>query len=283
MTATLNGVLFTVVVSSAAGPAQRLVFEKPEVTIGRVEGNDVVLPHGSVSRRHARLVVKEGKFILVDLKSTNGTFVNGRRLTSPLVIGEHDLITIGDLRLTVEEEDGPTLEWRPAPALDPVEERLIAAIAARDHASRVVYADWLEEHGHADRAEFLRLQDRLIGTSPDDPAFREGGRRLEALARGIDVEWRFAVGRPAIEGCLAFELPCPKEWGALAPGARDGVRFCETCQQQVFYCESLDEAQAHARRGECVALDAAVPRRPGDLVERPVFAMMGRYVAPPRR
>ncbi len=268
--------LLAVVVSSSSG-AQRLVFDKVEITFGRVQGNDVVLPYGNVSRRHARIVVRDDKVILVDLKSTNGTFVNGRRLISPLVISEHDRIAIGDFQITVEEEDAPTLRWAPAPLLDPVEERLLASIAARDHASRVVYADWLEERGELARAEFLRIQDQLIGSSPDDPGFRAGRERLEELARGLDLDWRFAVGRPAIEGCLSFELACPKEWGSLAPTGRANLRFCETCEQAVYYCEEIEQARAYARGGNCVAVDIAVPRLPDDLDATPMIRM-GRPV-----
>jgi len=283
VTATLVAVLFAVVVWSESEPPQRYVFEKTEVTIGRVPGNDLVLPHASVSRRHARIVIKNGRFILVDLKSTNGTFVNGRRLTSPLVISEHDQIAIGYLRLALEDEDAPTTEWAPAPPLDPVEEQLIAAVAAGDHTSRTVYADWLEERGEAPRAEFLRIQDRLVGMRADDPAFRAGRERLEALARELDVEWRFAVARPAIEGCLALELPCPKEWGSLAATDRPHIRSCGACDRQVYYCESLAEARLHVRRGDCVAIDIGIRRRSGDLDETSPALVMGAYVPAPGR
>lgn len=273
--------MFAVVVSSRSGPEQRFVFDKPEVTIGRVPGNDLVLPHTSVSRRHARLLVQDERFLLVDLRSTNGTYVNGRRITTPIAVGEHDLITIGDLRISIEEEEGPTTEWFPAPPLDPVEERLIAAVAARDHASRVVYADWLEERGELARAEFLRIQDRLIGTSPDDPIFRIGRERLEELARGIELEWRFAVGRPAIEGCLALQLRCPKEWGSLATTAREDVRFCEACERQVFYCDTLEQAQAYTRLGDCVAIDPALRRTRGDLEDADSGPLLGALLPAP--
>lgn len=273
--------LFAVVVWSESEPPQRFVFERAELAIGRVTGNDLVLPHASVSRRHARIAIKNGRFILVDLKSTNGTFVNGRRITSPLVITPHDEIGIGQLRLALEDEDAPTTEWAPAPPLDPVEARLLAAVAARDHASRAVYADWLEEQGEAGRAEFLRLQDRLLGMGADDPAFRAGRERLEVLACDLDVEWRYAVSRPAIEGCLALELACPKEWGSLAPTDRSDVRSCEACGRRVYFCESIVDARARARRGDCVAIDLAIRRRPGDLEETSPAIVMGAFV--PRR
>lgn len=273
--------LFAVVVWSESEPPQRFVFERAELAIGRVTGNDLVLPHASVSRRHARIVVKNGRFILVDLKSTNGTFVNGRRITSPLVITPHDEIGIGQLRLALEDEDAPTTEWALAPPLDPVEAQLLAAVAARDHASRAIYADWLEEQGEAGRAEFLRLQDRLLGMGADDPALRAGRERLEVLACDLDVEWRYAVSRPAIEGCLALELACPKEWGSLAPTDRSDVRSCEACGRRVFFCESIVDARAHARRGDCVAIDLAIRRRSGDLDETGPAIVMGMFV--PRR
>ena len=113
--------MFAIVITEKGGEQRRIVFNKPEVTIGRVQGNDIVLPKGNVSKRHARIVLKDGKFIIVDLKSTNGTYVNGRKITSPLVVKEADKIYIGDYIMGVEEsasgapEEGPTSE-PPMPA-----------------------------------------------------------------------------------------------------------------------------------------------------------------------
>lgn len=95
--------MFTIVIQEKGGDQRRMVFNKSEVTIGRVQGNDVVLPKGNVSKRHARVVLKDSKFIIVDLKSTNGTYVNGRKITSPLVVKSSDKIYIGDFIVGVEE------------------------------------------------------------------------------------------------------------------------------------------------------------------------------------
>ncbi len=94
--------MLTIHIMEKGGEERRLQFDKSEVTIGRVQGNDVILPKGNVSKRHARIVLKEGKFVVVDLKSTNGTYVNGRKITSPLVIREEDKIYIGDFVMTIE-------------------------------------------------------------------------------------------------------------------------------------------------------------------------------------
>jgi len=107
--------MFTILIQEKGGEQRRMVFNKPEVTIGRVQGNDIVLPKGNVSKRHARIVLKDGKFIIVDLKSTNGTYVNGRKITSPLVVKDSDKIYIGDFIVGVDESasvdsDGGSLE-----------------------------------------------------------------------------------------------------------------------------------------------------------------------------
>src|SRR5581483_5214857 len=98
--------MFAIVVNEKGGEQKRLEFDKPEVTIGRVQGNDIILPKGNVSKRHSRIVLKDGKFIIVDLKSTNGTYVNGRKITSPLVVKGSDKIYIGDFILSIEEAQG---------------------------------------------------------------------------------------------------------------------------------------------------------------------------------
>src|ERR1700761_8655624 len=113
--------MLAIVVNEKGGEQKRLEFDKPEVTIGRVQGNDIILPKGNVSKRHSRMVVKDGKFIIVDLKSTNGTYVNGRKITSPLVVKSSDKIYIGDFILTIE--DGvAALEGAPASAAAPAAE-----------------------------------------------------------------------------------------------------------------------------------------------------------------
>ncbi len=95
--------MFTVIVQEKGGKTQRLQFNKSEITVGRVQGNDIVLPKGNVSKRHSKIVFKEGKFIVVDLKSTNGTYVNGHKIASPQVIKSTDKVFIGDFVLEIEE------------------------------------------------------------------------------------------------------------------------------------------------------------------------------------
>jgi len=111
--------MFAVLISEKNGPSRRLEFNKAEVTIGRIQGNDIILPKGNVSKRHSRIVLKDERFVVVDLKSTNGTYVNGRRVTSPLVIKPGDKVYIGDFVLEIEmmgAVEGDSFEGRPSSA-----------------------------------------------------------------------------------------------------------------------------------------------------------------------
>ena len=94
--------MFTIIISEKGGAERRETFEKNEISVGRVQGNDLVLPKGNVSKHHARLLYREGRFIVTDLKSTNGTYVNGRKTSQATIVREGDKIYIGDFVLRLE-------------------------------------------------------------------------------------------------------------------------------------------------------------------------------------
>jgi pSer/pThr/pTyr-binding forkhead associated (FHA) protein len=92
---------FVIEVRDNGGSPRVITFNKPEVTIGRVDGNDIVLPKGNVGKRHSRIAWHGGAFVVVDLKSTNGTFVNGVMITAPTMLRDADQVVIGDFTLTL--------------------------------------------------------------------------------------------------------------------------------------------------------------------------------------
>jgi pilus assembly protein CpaF len=97
--------MFFITLAERNGSSQQLEFDKNEVTIGRLNGNDIVLAKGNVSKYHSRIVLKDGKFIIVDMKSTNGTYVNGKKIAAPQVIRPTDKIYIGDYIINVAGKD----------------------------------------------------------------------------------------------------------------------------------------------------------------------------------
>jgi pilus assembly protein CpaF len=101
------------------GEPKALSFDKDEVTIGRVSGNDIVLPKGNVSKRHSRLTLKDGRVEIADLKSTNGTYVNGKKIAEPTSVGATDRVYVGDFLITIDglagEVASPSRRMPPPP------------------------------------------------------------------------------------------------------------------------------------------------------------------------
>ncbi|MFB0545610.1 MAG: FHA domain-containing protein, partial [Anaerolineae bacterium] len=81
---------------------QSFPLTKADITVGRVMGNDVIINHPQVSRRHARLTWDGRRFIIQDLGSTNGTFVNGLRITASQPLKDGDTIGLGSLLLSFQ-------------------------------------------------------------------------------------------------------------------------------------------------------------------------------------
>lgn len=88
------------------GPAmgRRYPLENNQYVLGRHPDCDIVLESGSVSRQHARISKSGGNFVLEDLKSRNGSFVNGRLIGEPTKLLEGDTIRICDIELNFHEE-----------------------------------------------------------------------------------------------------------------------------------------------------------------------------------
>jgi predicted component of type VI protein secretion system len=80
------------------GPVPGKVFElaKDVVTIGRDVNNDLAINDAEISRNHGRLTSQSGGYLIEDLASTNGTFVNGQRLIGPKLLNPGDVVGLGE-------------------------------------------------------------------------------------------------------------------------------------------------------------------------------------------
>ena len=83
------------------GMTRTIVFDGRPLTIGRAPDNGLVVRDGRASRHHARIDGRRGTLILTDLGSTNGSFVNDRRVES-VALGAGDRIRIGTTSLLIE-------------------------------------------------------------------------------------------------------------------------------------------------------------------------------------
>ncbi|HEX2909299.1 MAG TPA: FHA domain-containing protein [Chloroflexia bacterium] len=76
---------------------QRYLFEGEEVTVGRGQGNDIVIDSNSISRQHARLQKTVAGVFVQDLGSTNKTFVNNVQADGPVLLRDGDVLRFGDV------------------------------------------------------------------------------------------------------------------------------------------------------------------------------------------
>jgi serine phosphatase RsbU (regulator of sigma subunit) len=103
-------------------PPKRFPLHSLPAIIGRNPPADLVLEGNTVSRRHCRLELQDGQLRLTDLASTNGTFVNGARLTEATTLEDGANISVGAYRLRYHrrnqdetaDADAMEQEWREA-------------------------------------------------------------------------------------------------------------------------------------------------------------------------
>jgi hypothetical protein len=86
-------------------PAYGVYFIDRNASIGRSEESDIFLVDPSVSRNHAKLQIDGESVIVEDLGSTNGTFVNGERITGTRRIVSGDALTFGNTQMRLEARE----------------------------------------------------------------------------------------------------------------------------------------------------------------------------------
>jgi uncharacterized protein (TIGR02996 family) len=132
-----------------------------------------------------------------------------------------------------------------------------------DDATRLVYADWLDERADPEsetKSEFLRITARLL--EPNRSAgWREARlKELHLLAADLNTDWLAVVSRLRVE-----YHNCGTRWDELTTTEDITIRICEVCGQKVYYCDTIMTARSHVRQNHCVALDLGIIRRDSDL------------------
>jgi len=94
---------FQLIMRTGPTPGATFILEGDQLSIGRDSTNEITINDAEVSRRHARLTFQGGKYVLEDLGSTNGTFVNGQRLAGPRVLKAGEVVSFGEQIVLVFE------------------------------------------------------------------------------------------------------------------------------------------------------------------------------------
>jgi predicted component of type VI protein secretion system len=102
----MAGERYRLVMSTGPNPGKVIELNMDSMSIGREASNDIVIQEAELSRNHARISRRGGAFVLEDLGSTNGTFVNRQRLTSPRTLALGDEIGFGENVVVVLQGEG---------------------------------------------------------------------------------------------------------------------------------------------------------------------------------
>lgn len=101
--------------------------EGEKLIIGRGSDADVVIDNSAISRHHSTFELKDGTLLLADLNSTNGTSVNGDKITAPVPVTPSDTITLGKFRLTPASTSEKEVSSSYATAMDMDDETIFVS------------------------------------------------------------------------------------------------------------------------------------------------------------
>jgi len=209
-----------------------------ECLIGR-ESKDVQLTDGTISRRHARLQLEDGRWEIADLGSANGTFLNGMRISDPTPLNRGDQIRCGTSLMIFQTDTRPTLEVDENGNL--VDAAIVATVQSSDDSVviptpeagvqaignlRILY-DLIQDVGSMLNTDSLlqRTLDRIVEVIPADRAYiiliDEAGEIEPKVARIADegAEQGLPISRTIINEVTK------KEIGILSSNAMSDKRF----------------------------------------------------------
>jgi len=130
------------------------------------------------------------------------------------------------------------------------------------------------------RAEWLCLEIALHAAATSDSAVHA---RFIELSRSIPFDFRKLFRRDMLLNCglaraesprVRFSFACSEKWELLTPTEDAAVRFCQGCKERVYHCETVRDAESHAKAGHCIAV-------PNKLAGGAVNLDTSRYVGRP--
>lgn len=159
------------------------------MTIGRAPDCDIVIPDRQVSRRHARLIESPDGFLLEDLASKNGTYINGQRITVPTLLRDGDEVQIALAQKFYFLSSEATLPLEDVPAvwgrlrLDPASRRVW--IGEREVVPPLSVAQFRLLQALYERPGEVVPRDDLIRAVWGEDALGVSAQALDALVRRL--------------------------------------------------------------------------------------------------
>jgi pSer/pThr/pTyr-binding forkhead associated (FHA) protein len=156
---------------------QEIPLENETTTIGRKEGNNIVIDNQAVSGNHARILQEEGSFFIEDLGSLNGTFVNGYKITKcelfkgdTILIGLHSLDFLSDKVRPEEDKKSFTVRGRSMDetmVIDPKDHKRL--LTSQDKEKPDVLGGFIVLDGSMEKRDY-ELKERVSTIGKEDDA-----------------------------------------------------------------------------------------------------------------
>jgi DNA-binding NtrC family response regulator len=232
--------------------------EDGELVIGRSADSDLRIEHGSVSRRHARVAVRGGAPLVLDLGSHNGTQVNSTATTGETALRSGDVLTVGEIALVYHRVGGPA-----EPAAEVVEERLEIG------GQTVIVAE-------PAMVNVYRVLKQLAATELTVLIGGETGSGKELAALAVHERSR-RVGQPFVAlNCAAIPIELAEselfghERGAFSGAVSAKPGLFEAARGGTLFLDEVGELPAVVQAKLLRVLETRKLTRVGDVRERPV-------------
>lgn len=200
------------ILTSAALPKGYAILGREPMTLGREPGCELRLFALEVSRRHAQISRSPRGYSIQDLRSANGTFVNGKTALRPIALENGDLISVGavQLQFLIVDAERDEIAQRFSPGLEETDHvvqsarsnalpALFSGSFTRDTLHQVIQLIELHHHAGVLRVDsagcvgFLRLKDGLIVEARFGPA--TGERAARSLLGSLTGSYAFYPAR----------------------------------------------------------------------------------------
>lgn len=143
-----------------AAVIKEIPFDKDSLSLGRKADNDIVIDNPAVSGHHCRISMQGGTYFVEDLESTNGTFVNEKRIKKS-GLHHNDVVGVAKHAL-VFLEDAPPPEAAPEPPAEPPADATMM-ISEEKQAELVASSSAFAKSGAKERAGWLRVLKGAVG------------------------------------------------------------------------------------------------------------------------
>ncbi|MFI5363581.1 MAG: FHA domain-containing protein [Elusimicrobiota bacterium] len=146
-----------------AAVIKEISFDKDSLSVGRKDDNDIVIDNPAISGHHCRLSVQGGTYFVEDLESTNGTFVNEKRIKKS-GLHHNDVVGVAKHALVFVEDAPPPPAPAPAPAAEPPADATVM-ISPEKQADLLAASTASAKPGAKERSGWLRVLKGVVGAA----------------------------------------------------------------------------------------------------------------------